>query len=53
MQALIRRHTPDELGLPFALWNRAAVRSYLKAGFRLVRGSLTAAEVEMEATPAR
>src|ERR671913_2273175 len=25
VQALIRRHTPDELGLPFALWNRAAV----------------------------
>jgi transposase len=23
---LIRRHTPDELGLPFALWGRAAVR---------------------------
>jgi transposase len=26
IQALIRRHTPDELGLPFALWSRAAVR---------------------------
>jgi len=26
VQALIRRHTPDELGLPFALWSRAAVR---------------------------
>src|SRR5919205_1175151 len=26
VQELIRRHTPDELGLPFALWNRAAVR---------------------------
>jgi transposase len=25
MQGLIRRHTPDELGLPFALWSRAAV----------------------------
>ena len=24
VQALIRRHTSDELGLPFALWNRAA-----------------------------
>jgi transposase len=23
---LIRRHTPDELGLPFALWSRASVR---------------------------
>jgi hypothetical protein len=26
VQALIRRHTPDELGLPFALWSRAARR---------------------------
>jgi transposase len=25
VQGLIRRHTPDELGLPFALWSRAAV----------------------------
>src|SRR3954454_3913670 len=25
VQKLIRRHTPDELGLPFALWSRAAV----------------------------
>ena len=25
VQDLIRRHTPDELGLPFALWSRAAV----------------------------
>src|SRR5919107_2632208 len=25
VQTLIRRHTPDELGLPFALWSRAAV----------------------------
>ncbi len=24
-QGLIRRHTPDDLGLPFALWSRAAV----------------------------
>ena len=24
VQGLIRRHTPDELGLPFALWSRAA-----------------------------
>ena len=23
VQGLIRRHTPDELGLPFALWSRA------------------------------
>jgi transposase len=27
VQGLIRRHTPDELGLPFALWSRAAVRA--------------------------
>src|SRR3712207_5971488 len=26
VRALIRRHAPDELGLPFALWSRAAVR---------------------------
>ena len=26
VQEVIRRHTPDELGLPFALWSRAAVR---------------------------
>jgi len=26
VQGLIRRPTPDELGLPFALWSRAAVR---------------------------
>jgi transposase len=25
VQKLIRHHTPDELGLPFALWSRAAV----------------------------
>jgi transposase len=25
VQGLIRRHTPDDLGLPFALWSRAAV----------------------------
>ena len=29
IQALIRRHTPDELGLPFALWSRAAVRALI------------------------
>src|SRR5688572_19970339 len=26
---LIRRHTPDGLGLPFALWSRAAVRELI------------------------
>ena len=25
VQGLVRRHTPDELDLPFALWSRAAV----------------------------
>jgi transposase len=25
IRGLILRHTPDELGLPFALWSRAAV----------------------------
>src|SRR3954462_5706186 len=29
VQARIRRHTPDELGLPFALWSRAAVRALI------------------------
>src|SRR5215212_5396580 len=27
VRALIRRHTPDELDLPFALWSQAAVRT--------------------------
>src|SRR5215211_4979618 len=30
---LIRRHTPDELGLPFALWSRAAVRELIRRRF--------------------
>ena len=29
IQALICRHTPDALGLPFALWSRAAVRALI------------------------
>ena len=34
---LIRRHTPDELDLPFALWSRAAVRDLIwrRFGVRL------------------
>src|ERR687890_1886030 len=34
---LIRRHTPDELDLPFALWSRAAVRELIwqRFGVRL------------------
>src|SRR5215213_491875 len=37
VQGLIRRHTPDELGLPFALWSRAAVRALVwrRCGVRL------------------
>jgi transposase len=31
--ALIRRHTPDELDLPFALWSRAAVRELIRQRF--------------------
>ena len=30
---LIRRHTPDALGLPFALWSRAAVRGLILRRF--------------------
>ena len=30
---LIRRHTPDELDLPFALWSRAAVRELVLRRF--------------------
>src|ERR687886_1094728 len=32
---LIRRHTPDELGLPFALWSRAAVRELIRRRCRV------------------
>jgi transposase len=37
VRSLIRRHTPDELGLPFALWSRAAVRELIEqhCGVRL------------------
>ncbi|MCW8087929.1 winged helix-turn-helix domain-containing protein [Sabulicella glaciei] len=36
-RGLIRRHTPDELDLPFALWSRAAVRELIwqRFGVRL------------------
>ena len=39
---LIRRHTPDELGLPFALWSRAAVRELVwqRCGVRLAVRSM-------------
>ena len=32
---LIRRHTPDELDLPFALWSRAAARELIRRRFRV------------------
>jgi transposase len=37
VRALICQHTPDELGLPFALWSRAAVRAVVaqRCGVRL------------------
>jgi transposase len=37
VRRLIRRHTPDELGLPSALWSRAAVRALVeqRCGVRL------------------
>jgi transposase len=37
VRALISRHTPDDLGLPFALWSRAAVRGLIErhCGVRL------------------
>src|ERR671917_377983 len=37
VQGLIRRHTPDELDLPFALWSRAAVCALVRrrCGVRL------------------
>jgi transposase len=37
VRALITQHTPDELGLPFALWSRAAVRQLIErhCGVRL------------------
>ena len=38
-RALVRRHTPDELELPFALWSRAAVRTM---GTYLARWGFTA-----------
>ena len=37
VRALISRHTPDELGLPFTLWSRASVRMLIErhCGVRL------------------
>jgi transposase len=35
VQSLIRRHTPDELELPFALWSRAAVRELIWRRYRV------------------
>ena len=33
IRALMRQHTPDELGLPFALWSRAAVRMLIERSY--------------------
>jgi transposase len=33
VRELVRRHTPDELDLPFALWSRAAVRELILRRF--------------------
>ncbi|MBI0539183.1 IS630 family transposase [Roseomonas sp. KE2513] len=33
VQALIRKQMPDELGLPFALWSRAAVQALVRQRF--------------------
>jgi transposase len=35
VRGLIRRHTPDELALPFALWSRPAVRELVWQRFRV------------------
>jgi transposase len=35
VRRLIRRHTPDALDLPFALWSRAAVQALARFGVRL------------------
>jgi len=42
VQALICRHLPDELGLPYALWSRAAVRTLVeqRCGVRLAVRSM-------------
>jgi transposase len=42
VRALIRRHTPDQVGLPFALWSRAAVRELIRqrCGVRLAVRSI-------------
>jgi transposase len=34
-RALIRRRTPDQLGLPFALWSREAVRAMIRQRFNV------------------
>jgi transposase len=35
VQGLIRRHPPDELGVPFALWSRAAVQALVTRRYRV------------------
>ena len=41
VRALISQHTPDELGLPFALWSRAAVRELIERRCGVRRGVCT------------
>ena len=36
VQALIRHQMPDELGLPFALWSRAAVQALVRQRFGIM-----------------
>src|SRR3954453_10750359 len=38
IRALIHRHTPGELGLPFALWSRAAGRELIERQFGVCLG---------------
>lgn len=48
--ALAREAGYRRVWLSVEPWNRAAVRSYLKAGFRPLAGVSVGAEIEMEAT---
>jgi diamine N-acetyltransferase len=48
---LAREQGHERVWLSVEPWNRAAVRSYQKVGFRQLPGSLWAPEIEMEADP--
>ena len=54
MQAVICRHLPDALGLPYALWSRAAVRNLVlqRCGVRLAVRSM-GRDLARWATPPR